>query len=70
VEIGKFPLLNLGHSKVEATTLEEVKLVDLEQRKYDPYQIVGNHLAHYNLKVYEHEKSPYDDMFKGARTYD
>jgi hypothetical protein len=28
-QIGKFSLLNLGHSKVEAAALEEVKLVDL-----------------------------------------
>jgi hypothetical protein len=33
-------------------------------------QIVGNHLAHCNMKSYEHEKSPCDDMFKGARTYE
>jgi hypothetical protein len=36
VHIGKFSLLNLGHSKVEATALEGVKLVDLENRKHDP----------------------------------
>jgi hypothetical protein len=70
VQIGKFSLLNLGHSKVEVAALEEVKLVDLEHRKHDPYQIVGNHLAHCNMKAYEHEKSPCDDMFKGARTYE
>jgi hypothetical protein len=46
VQIGKFSLLNLGHSKVEATALEEVKLVNLEHRKHDPYQLVGKHMAH------------------------
>jgi len=45
-------------------------LVDLELRKNDPYQIVGNHLTHFNLKMYEHESSPCDDMFKGAKTYE
>jgi hypothetical protein len=63
-------LLNLGHSKVEAAALEEVKLVDLEHRKHDPYQIVGNHMAHCGMKAYEHEKSPCDDIFKGAKTYE
>ena len=29
VHIGKFSLLNLGHSKVEAESLEDVKLVDI-----------------------------------------
>jgi hypothetical protein len=70
VQIGKFSLLNLGHSKVEAAALEEVKLVDLEHKKHDPYQIVGSHMAHCSMKAYEHEKSPCDDMFKGARTYE
>jgi hypothetical protein len=37
IQVGKFSLLNLGHSKVEATTLEEVKLVNLEHMKHDPY---------------------------------
>ena len=27
-------------------------------------------MAHFNMKAYEHEKSPYDDMFKGTRTYE
>jgi hypothetical protein len=70
VQIGKFSLLNLGHSKVEVVALEEVKLLDLKHRKHDPYQILGNHLDNCNMKAYEHEKSPCDDMFKGARTYE
>jgi hypothetical protein len=70
VQIGKFSLLNLGHSKVEAATLEDIKLVDLELRKHDPYKIVGNHLTQCNMKMFEHENSPCDDMFKGAKTYE
>jgi hypothetical protein len=70
VQIGKFSLLNISHSKVEATVLEEVKLVNLKHRKHDPYQLVGKHMAHYNMKAYEHEKSPCDDLFKGTRTYE
>jgi hypothetical protein len=67
VQIGKFLLLNLGHSKLEATTLEGVKLVDLEHRKHDPYHLVGKHTTHCNMKSYEHEESPWDDMFKGTK---
>jgi hypothetical protein len=70
VQIGKFSLLNLGHSKFEAATLEEVKLVNLNHRKHDPYQLVGKHMAHYNMKAYEHEKSPCDELFKGTKTYE
>jgi hypothetical protein len=70
VQIGRFSLLNLGHSKVEAATLEYIKLVDLELIQHNPYQIVGNHLAHCNMKMFEHEDSPYDEIFKGAKAYE
>jgi hypothetical protein len=67
--VRKFSLLNLGHSKVEAEALEEIKLVDIEHRKHDPYQLVSRYLMHYNMKAYEHEKSVYDDIFKEVKTY-
>jgi hypothetical protein len=70
VHIGKFSLLNLGHSKVEAELLEEVKLVDIEHRKYDPYQVISKHFIHCNLKVYEHETYIYDDVFKDFKSYE
>jgi hypothetical protein len=70
VHIGKFSLLNLGHSKVEAEALEEVKLVDIEHRKNEPYQLLNRHLMHCNMKSYEHEKSVYDDIFKEVKTYE
>jgi hypothetical protein len=55
VHIGKFSLLNLGHSKVEAEALEEVKLVNIEYKRHDPYQLVNKHLIHCNMKAYEHD---------------
>jgi hypothetical protein len=70
LQIGRFSLLNLGHSKVEVATLEEVKLVDLEHRKHFPYQTVGNHMYHYGMKAYEHEEFPRDDIFKGVKAYE
>jgi hypothetical protein len=70
VQIGRFSLLNLGHSKVEAAALEEVKLVNLEHRKHDPYQTVGSHMAHCGMKAFEHEESPRNDIFKGVKTYE
>jgi hypothetical protein len=70
VQIGNFFLLNLGHSKVEVVALDEVKLLDIEHRKHDPYQIVGNHMAHCGMKAYEHEESPRNDIFKGSKTYE
>ena len=49
-------LLNLGHSKVEAAALGEIKLLNLDHKKYDPYKIVGNHQVNCNLKAYKHEQ--------------
>jgi hypothetical protein len=70
VYVGKFSLLNLDHSKVEAEALEEIKLVDIEHRKHDPYQLVNRYLMHCNLKAYEHETYVYDDIFKEVKTYE
>jgi hypothetical protein len=69
VYLGKFALLNFGHSKVEAESLSEIKLVDIEHRKYDPYQIIYKHVAQCGLKAYEHEESFYDDVFRNAKSY-
>jgi hypothetical protein len=63
LHICMFSLLYFSHSKVEAATLEEIKLVNIEFKKHDPQKIVGNHTALYNLKIYEHEDSPQDDIF-------
>jgi hypothetical protein len=70
VPIEKFSLQNFGHSKVEAKALEEVKLLNIEYKRHDPYQLVNKHLIHCNMKAYEHEESPWDEMFKGTKTYE
>jgi hypothetical protein len=70
VYLGKFALLNFGHSKSEAESLSEVKLVNIEHRKHDPYQIINRHVAQCGLKAYEHEESFYDDVFRNAKSYD
>jgi hypothetical protein len=64
-----FTLLDFGHSKVEAAALEDIKLVNIEFKKHDPQKIMGNHMALSNLKRYEHEDSPQDEIFRGARSY-
>ena len=70
VHIKKFTLSNIGHSKAEAESLEEVKLVNIKHRKHDPYQIISRHYIHCNLKAYEHEVSVYDDIFKDVKSYE
>jgi hypothetical protein len=70
VYLGKFALLNFGHSKVEAEALSEINLVDIEHRKHDPYQIIYKHVAQCGLKAYEHEESFYDDIFRNVQSYD
>jgi hypothetical protein len=69
VHIRKFSLLNLGHSRVEAKALKEMKLVNIEYKRHDPYQLVNKHLIHYNMKAYEHEESPWDNVLKGTKSY-
>jgi hypothetical protein len=70
VYLGKFALLNFGHSKAEAESLSEIKLVDIEHRKHDPYQIINKHVAQCGLKAYEHEESFFDDVFRNVKSYD
>jgi hypothetical protein len=70
VYVGKFILSNIGHSKAEAESLEEVKLVNIKHKKHDPYQIMSRHYIHCNLKSYEHEISVYDDIFKDVKSYE
>jgi len=69
VHIRKFSLLNLVHSRVEAEALEEIKLVNIEYKRHDPYQFVNKHLIHCNMKAYQHEECPWDDLFKGTKSY-
>jgi hypothetical protein len=70
IQVGMFTLLDFGHSKVEAATLENAKLVDIDFKKHDPHKIVENHLAWFNMKRYMHENSPYDEIFRGVRSYE
>jgi hypothetical protein len=60
IQVGMFTLLYFDHTKVEAATLEYVKLVDIKFKRHDPHKVVENHLAQYNMKRYIHEDSPYD----------
>jgi hypothetical protein len=69
LQIGVFSLLDFGHSKVEAATLEEIKMVNIEFKKHDLQKVVGNHISSCNLKKYEHEESPQDEVLRGVRSY-
>jgi hypothetical protein len=69
LQVGSFSLLNFGHSKVEVASLEDLKLVDIEFKRHDPY-IMENHLAQCNMKIYMHEYSPYDNIFMGIGSYE
>jgi hypothetical protein len=41
----------------------------IEFKKHNPHMVVSNHMASCGLKRYEHENSPHDDIFRGARSY-
>ena len=70
IQVGMFSLLDFGHSKVEAASLEYVKLTDIDFKRNDPHKIMENHLAQYNMNIYVHEKSPHDEIFRGVRSYE
>jgi hypothetical protein len=46
-----------------------MKLLGIDFKKHDLDKIVGNHPASYDLKRYEHEISPHDEVFQGVKTY-
>jgi hypothetical protein len=65
-----FLLSHFGHTKVEALGLEDIKLVDTEYKRNDPHRVVETHISHCNMKIYIHKYSPYDEIFRGVRSYD
>jgi hypothetical protein len=69
LQINAFYLLDFDHYRVEVASLKEIKLVNIEFKKNDPQKVMGNHMASGNLKKYEHEESPQDEMFRAVRSY-
>jgi hypothetical protein len=70
IRLNSYSLLDFGHAKAEAAALEDLNLVSIEYKKHDPQRVVSNHLANCGLKRFEHENSPSDDVFRGARSYE
>jgi hypothetical protein len=70
IHLNTYSLLDFRHVKAEATTLEDIKLVHIEFKKHDPHRVMSNHVASCGLKRFEHENSPHDDIFRGAKSYD
>ena len=68
--MNSYSLLDFGHAKAEAATLEDLKLASIEIKKHDPQRVVSNHLAQVGLKRFKHENSPSDDIFQGAKSYE
>jgi hypothetical protein len=68
IRFNSYSLLDFGHAKAEAAALEDLSLASIEVKKHDPQRVVSNHLAHCGLKRFEHENSPSDDVFHGARS--
>ena len=47
-----FSLPHFLHAKVEASALENIKLVDIEYKRHDLHRVVENHLAQFNMNIY------------------
>jgi hypothetical protein len=69
IRINSYSLFDFGHAKAEAAALEDLSLAYIEYKKHDPQRIVSTHLGNCGLKRFEHEYSPSDDGFRGARSY-
>jgi hypothetical protein len=69
IRLNSYSLLDFGHAKAEAAALEDLSLAYIEYKKHDPQRIVSTHLGNCGLKRFEHEYSPSDDVFRGARSY-
>jgi hypothetical protein len=69
VHLNSYSLLDFGHAKAKAAALEDLKLVLIEYKKHYLQRVISNHLASCGLKRFEHENSPSDEIFRGARTY-
>jgi hypothetical protein len=69
IRLNSYSLLDFGHAKAEAAALEDLSLAYIEYKKHDPQRIISNHLGNCGLKIFEHESSPSDDVFRGARSY-
>jgi hypothetical protein len=70
IQVGEYSLLDFGHAKVEASSLEDIALSSIEFKRHDPHKVVENHLAQFGMKKYFHEDSPFDDIFRGEKSYD
>jgi hypothetical protein len=69
IRLNSYSLLDFGHAKAEAAALEGLNLAYIEYKMHDPQRIVSTHLGICGLKRFEHESSPSDDVFRGARSY-
>jgi hypothetical protein len=70
IHLNTYSLLDFRHAQAEAVALEDINLVHIKFKKHDPHRVVSNHLASCGLKIFEHENSPHDDIFRGAKSYD
>jgi hypothetical protein len=70
VHLNTYSLLDFRHAKAKATTLEDINFVHIELKKHDPHRVVSNNLASCGLKIFEHDNSPHDDIFQGAKSYE
>jgi hypothetical protein len=69
IHLNTYSLLDFGHAKAKAATLEDIKLVHIEFKKLEPHRVMSNHMASCGLKRFEHDNLPHDDIFQGVRSY-
>jgi len=69
MHIGPYTLFVVIHAKIDAMTLEDINLSYIEFKKHDPLNILEEHCLQISVKKYVHEESPYDNIFRRAKSY-
>jgi len=69
--IGVYSLSNYQHARIEAATLDKMKLFYIAFKKHDPLQIVHDCCQYLRkFKGYSHEDIPFDKVFQKAQYYE
>lgn len=69
VTCGVFSLHDLGHAFREVDNVLSLQLPKFPRRKYDPFGIVKYFTTMVKIRVFTHEKDPFDDVFLQKNTF-
>ena len=69
ISCGVFSLNELGHAFREVDNMLSLRLPKFPGRQYDPFGIVKDFTTMVKVKIFSHEKDPFDDVFLQKNTF-